>query len=324
MEKLDVHLKKDLKEGGEKQIKEFILKERLIGKEKISGEYEKSKEELKIIETINFLILNEIKKMDVSPKETLSSERVHLVSENIFNQCHPGQQNQVGSYTTETNSILINRDQLKQKLLLFSTILHEVLHYYSFNSFVVSIDSNEVGPYRTGYSLQNFSENINNHEHFRGLTEAVIDKMVQEIIENNKVFLISQKIVSLGEFKKKNDILCYKEEVKVLELVINKITEIKQKSYKEVWIKFKRGLFTGEMMYLRDVDNVFGTGSLRVLSAMLSEGSTKNIDSEQLIYLFDKFFKEEDKEIRNNLARKILSERERLRYFERINKEKIK
>mgnify|MGYP001566357251 CR=1 FL=1 len=103
--------------------------------------------------------------------------------------------------------------------------------------------------------------------------------------------------------------------MKIVRLVIKKVAEKKGITYDEVWKKIKKGYFSGEMMHLRDVEDVFGHGSLRFLGAL---GSGEVLGGRgELNQKFYMYFKTDDKSERNKIAREVLNERERLKYKER-------
>lgn len=88
-------------------------------------------------------------------------------------------------------------------------------------------------------------------------------------------------------------------------------------THEEVFQKIKKGFFTGDMMHLRLIEEVFGPGSLRVLAAMGTEGATKDTDEGELYKKIEEFFLSENQEERNRLADDILATRERLAYKKR-------
>ena len=96
---------------------------------------------------------------------------------------------------------------------------------------------------------------------------------------------------------------------------MEKIAEKNSESKEAVWMRFKKGEFTGEMMHLREVERTFGKGALRVLAALGS--GTRNMKRSKLIEQTESYFKTDDVAAQEKIAKEILIERERLRYDQR-------
>jgi len=63
---------------------------------------------------------------------------------------------------------------------------------------------------------------------------------------------------------KENKDIFYNLPLEILEIVLEKIAKNNKEKPEQVWQRFKKGFFTGEMMHLRDVEKTFGKGALRV------------------------------------------------------------
>jgi hypothetical protein len=73
---------------------------------------------------------------------------------------------------------------------------------------------------------------------------------------------------------------------------------MKGETKEDVWKRFKRGEFTGEMMHLRDVETAFGAHSLEILAMMESRKFNKRIL---------KYFSTKDLIERERIGKKIIS-----------------
>jgi hypothetical protein len=107
--------------------------------------------------------------------------------------------------------------------------------------------------------------------------------------------------------------------MEIIDLVIDKIAAKKGESKDEVWNRFKKGFFDGSMMHLRDVEETFGKGSLRVF-AHIGHYRTNNISEEQEFKannLMRRYFGSDDDKERDKIARQIMLEREHLKYRQR-------
>lgn len=317
MEKSNIHFNK-VPEDKKEIAKKSVIERYEFGATGIDGEYEKNEEELKAISLINDLIQREIKELGVNTPGPINSDRIHFVNQEIADVMQP---KRGGMFLPVLDAIIMNKDKYKDhKFLFYKSILHEIVHHDSFDSIFVMGNDAKMTPYRTGYNSSNIDD-YKTHEHFRGFNEAVTQKMSLEIVNKYKELLVKELNIS-EEDQKEGDRFesFYSNQIEVLDLVINKMSEFYGKDSKEIWIKIKKGMITGEMMHLRDIEKVFGPGSLRFLSAMSSNGSIKKIEGEKLSDNFKNFFMEEDEEKRNAIAKHILSDRELLQYEKIIKK----
>jgi len=302
----------DLEKERQKISEQFTVAKKQK-QEKIEGEYEKTNEEIKLIQVVNDLVRKEISEIGIITEEYASEDRIHLINQEKAKSL---KMDSDGRYHLTGHFILINEDNLEgKKFKAFKVLLHEIIHYYSLHSLAFLKEENNlvIKEYRTGYVSHNPKED--EHEHFRGFNEAVTEKIMEEIIKKNKQYIIDEFNLEKTNFAhRENFDLGYKDEIKILDFIIQKLAEKQNKSPEEIWTKIKRGMFTGEMMHLRDIEKIFGPGSLRFLSAMSSYGSTNEINTEKIYQKIYLFFTEENQIKKNALAKEILSEREFLRY----------
>lgn len=156
------------------------------------------------------------------------------------------------------------------------------------------------------------------HEHLRGFNEAVLERIFHDIAMSNSQNISNFLGVSTQNFLDQlEDRQVYYKESKVLNIIISKMAKYFNQTHEEVFQKIKKGFFTGDMMHLRLIEEVFGPGSLRVLAAMGTEGATKDTDEGELYKKIEEFFLSENQEERNRLADDILATRERLAYKKR-------
>ncbi|MFA6392499.1 MAG: hypothetical protein WCW54_00215 [Candidatus Paceibacterota bacterium] len=186
----------------------------------------------------------------------------------------------------------------------YSTIIHEAIHGKSFHKYELDInkDNSESykineNTYRNGYLLTKNGQ----EDYFRGLNEGVVDKTTMDIL--------------MKEYKDEPDILnkirkilYYMEseyfiEMLTIDSIINKIAKSKNKSTEEIWTQFKKGQFTGDMMHLRDIEDVYTPGSLRILATM--NPRTRMASIKNLLYYT--YFSTRSEFIRKIIENKLLS-----------------
>jgi plasmid maintenance system antidote protein VapI len=205
-------------------------------------------------------------------------------------------------------------------------ILHESLHLLSKQKWLVRRDvgtrhyrvmsperaqrvlaDNELlfWQHRSGYrSFSSYADKRENkqHEHFQGLNEAVIDKLALEIVRKHIDELVQELAITPEE---KAEIGPYYqfEFIEVLDIIIRRLAESMQVSEREIWKEFARGLFTGEMMHLREVELFFGKGALRVLGALGDPELTPF--SKKVIQQVKRYFEIDDKNERKRIAAQL-------------------
>ena len=90
----------------------------------------------------------------------------------------------------------------------------------------------------------------------------------------------------------------------IMESVVGRIAEMEHKPKEEVWDLYKKEQFTGNLMHLRKVEDVYGEGSLRILGEMPAyweeDGKIKK--------LMKKFFVNKDLSVREELLEAIQDE----------------
>ena len=108
----------------------------------------------------------------------------------------------------------------------------------------------------------------------------------------------------------------YQRFIDIVDAIVAKIAERNGESKESVWDRFKRGMYRGEMTHLKEIETIYGKGSLRVLAA-LESGTRRSLVRDEVIEKLGLFFKTDNEQERNKLAQEVLNERERLRYDKR-------
>jgi len=185
----------------------------------------------------------------------------------------------------------------------YSTIIHESIHGEAFHKYELYADESNpesniinLNSYRNGYLLtKNRKE-----DYFRGLNEGVVDKTTMDI-------LIKEYKGEPNLINKIRKILYYIESAYFLEMltvdtIVSKIAKNKDENKNETWARFKREQFNGNMMHLRDIEEIYGVGSLRVLATMNPRVNMKNIKN----LLYYTYFSTQSDFIRKIIENKII------------------
>lgn len=275
--------------------------------------------------------------------ESISPEKIHFLPRHIFRKFFPeAAEESIACSSPESSGIYVNRDNcvdeegFLDRRYLFRVLLHEELEILGYRKYFLETKGTifkriMAERYRQGYRVfhPGYDEE-RAHEHFRGLKEAVIEKMIEEFFERHgkeiegleeRRFVVPEEVYVPGpeETERKERVgekpLEYSAYKDVLERVISKIAMMSHEDEGNVWKIFKKGLFTGEMLHLREVDKVFGTGSLRILAVLGSQGVAKEeLPEQEINYLVREYFETDDLARREKIAEEVLNNEELERY----------
>lgn len=162
-----------------------------------------------------------------------------------------------------------------ESLAIDLTTLHEMIHIQGALRIWFDEDEDVWDVDRTGFRITNRKSG---EMFLRSLNEAVVEKMTREMYVAAKERIPVQPdekeildAIGLRPSGMLHDIIeaagSYSEEIKVLDLVLSGIAEWKGVSEQDVWGIFKKEYFTGKLFFLRDIERVFGKGSLRMLAS---------------------------------------------------------
>lgn len=278
--------------------------------EVLKGELEKTSNEYALINQTESFINNELLRLSLPNNFKIDPKEIHFLPTND-NQ-YKENIGTSGAYSMQTERVYLFKKNEENKKILnkieyfiesyirkifnknikeekFETIIHESIHSSSHHKY---IGDKVPTQYRIGYELikNRVSKNI---KLFEGFNESVVQKTTLDILnhedKNGKEY-INNLIDTM-----------YSEHMFILDQIIKKISIVKNQSQNEVWERFKKAQFTGEMMHLRDVEGAFGPGSLRVLSSIrASEPPHRSL-------LYYTYFSTDNKEAKDIIARILLN-----------------
>jgi len=312
MEKEPIVLGKNLKKSEKRGVKIFIHSRKEKASEPLEKEIKKTKEEIEFIKKVDLYLAQEFSELGLKKNFSLLPSQFHFLPDETFSKKFPGQaKNSIAAFSNlRTDNVYINKSKCARPSL-YKSIIHEAIHLASLHVYYADIKQTKVRIYRTGYQLFNPKEE--EHEHFRGLNEAIIDKMAIEILKKHKDEIIEEFNITPKEQKEKVPI--YKTYIQILNIIIQRLAEKNNKTTAAVWQRFKKGLFTGKMLHLKDIEKTFGKGALRVLAAL--DSSTKNLPEEEIDQKIFQYFATDNQKEKDRIAAEILIERERIRYKQR-------
>jgi hypothetical protein len=273
-------------------------------------EYPKSEIELALINFANKETSILMQEAGLEPYD-IPPENYHLIPPDIYER-FAGETGSRGLASHTKQGVLLNAKYLRNNPVYFgSTVLHETLHLKSHFSVKLK-EKNDVEHYRVGIS--SFGYRGGEHEHFRGLHEAIIAETQKRLLkkmlelpelEKEKNWLESDEAKAakkkLAEEKQiaeddiiwidKNDIndwqaIEYSEQRAVLAYLCSEIQKEFSEQYKnpdDVYKLFLKAHFTGRLLEIAKlVEKTFGKGSFRMLGNMTDDPQSGILHLESL------------------------------------------
>lgn len=319
---------KNLSEKWMEKASNYIEKSKEEGLKRIDGEYDKDSTEINFIEMVNNVLREELNEMQIEGSKFVAPDQIHSLNDETYQKMFG---NSAGTHLFFDDAIYINRDSIfknanSPSIKHLKVILHEIIHSYAFRKYYVNIDKEikhtNYSGYRYGYQVEHPYEL--NHLHFQGFNEAVTEEITSEMEQKYFVGILQKlnfpqddlKEVALGVDRNPT----YEKQREILLTIIKRIANTKQESEQSIWQQIKGGYFTGEMMYLRDIEKVFGKGSLRVLAAMdcgMKDNPPIPKYRQKINNRILEYFETSGEENREEIAHSILNERERMKYINR-------
>lgn len=278
------------------------------GAQPIDGEYEKTEEILRFIGMINRCLGEEFRELGIDGYTSIEPGRFHIMSRKAY-EALPESEGKIGFHSVTGWAAYLDGDV--EKLVLYKTMIHEAVHVCSRSAYkIVGHESGySMNEYRSGYRSMGFPDRRSGwHEHLRGVNEGVVDIFTLDII-----FGHAEEFSGFFSEKDRETTLFVYSYVRLLESIMRKIAEYRQEDVLETRKRFKRGVMTGEMMHLRDVERVFGPGALRMLAAAYS--GTRDLESSEVDEKLFRYFETDDKNEQDEIANDILNDRELEEYY---------
>ncbi|MES2059518.1 MAG: hypothetical protein V4438_00645 [Patescibacteria group bacterium] len=243
------------------------------------------KVDLDTFKLTNKIIGEEFERLGLPAYKPLDVNRIHFIGNKLpwvqrnFNPVSSG------NYVSKQQAVYVRKFEVGimkalswipavkrySQMLDAKSILHESIHAAGHRKFVSAGDAGEPEEYRVGYSLK---RNLGEELKMVGFNEAVVQTLTIELMKRNRAkfegvlgFGVSDRIIE--------EMDGYEKYRKILDQIINKVAERKSLSPDVVKDEIYRGHFTGEMMHLRGIEEVFGKDSLEILSLLHDQNDRK-------------------------------------------------
>lgn len=269
------------------------------GEKPMEGEQEKTEEEIRMIESANEMMAEELHSIGIEDYKPLPPQKVHFFSAETFRKKFPDFEGSAFFLATSDN-ICVDRSATDSQARVFSTLLHEFIHRAS--SFHKFYADRHKGVYdaRSGYRIRSPWKGPERERRLLGFNEIMNDYTVFKIMAKNQ-----EKLKDFGITPEdvRGPLYTWMRYTAILELVVKKIASRKNISNLQVFTDLERGQFQKNILVLKEVERAFGREALRILSLLGTLGEeSRDAELESLI---KRFFSEEDKTKRAEIQKEI-------------------
>lgn len=276
--------KSNVPENEKDDLETHLHRKQYRSKDPVSEkEIEKTFENKELIDLANKSVLEAIKNLGLDVPVAFDSVRVHIIPADFQSRTLEDSQ---GQYQSVEDRIVVRKQ--KNNLQFFKVMVHELLHAYSWNKFYIkeTEEGFRGGTKRSGYA---YSSKENQDEiQFQGLTEAIIEDFQREItykhaeeltgLTTDEKSILEIKALNWNSYPFERDILHY---------AVDRLAKENNLEDSEIWQKLRRGLFTGEMMFLRMFEKTFGPDTLKILAKF---GGSGQMEDEETYKKFKEYF----------------------------------
>lgn len=265
---------KNLEEDDVKKATTDIVDYREKFLQKMDGELEKTPEELKFIKFADKSLREEYKELDIEEKNPrFKPEQFHIYPEKQYINRFSNFSNRGvdAFYDPDTDGVIFKKSN--DRISLYYNILHEGIHVDSFHKYLINKDTGKTSTYRTGYLITDERKSDQENKYFerlRLINEAIVEKTTRDVFRKNINKFINDFAITEEEIKKSRHYTLYDCILDVMENIVAEVAKKKGENQNTIWRRLKRGLFTGEMMHLRDFEKYADKGLLNKLANIKS------------------------------------------------------
>jgi hypothetical protein len=266
-------------------------------------EKEKESDRRQLIAVASRIMTEHFRRLEIPLRKTFPRECFCFLSEEEFDMRFPDMKGAAGRHGEGEGIFLVERGTMAEKLL---TLLHEMTHE-------VAIRQSEVNPHgdimvsHNGYKMRKrVANDLQGRElrsYFDALNEAVVEMSAIHLVTSFQEE-IEQAGVSREEIEHALERRHYRDAVMVVQAIILGMVGDDDRAQRTRWGEIERGQYTGEMKWVREIDRVFGAGSLRVLDALIAT-PTSDADREKNALIL-RYFQSKSAEDRSALRSEIL------------------
>lgn len=256
---------------GQESFKARKRQEWLPNKEK-----EKTQEELAIVSMVNDLTNKILRKYGLESFD-VPPENIHITKTNFITKLLGFLSDSTVQGKFYNNQEAIEITDPAYRLGLAKTMLHEVIHFKSYNALQIRTDGNPIpSNYRLGVRVvSRDGENI----YFKNLNEAITELLAKEYLEK----IVGHPMFTQDVERYREDEMLhraigegsYYNEIEVFNTLIDRLFERNKEAFgdrKEVFDVFAKAMMVGNILPIgRLIDNTFGSGVFRKIGELDSD-----------------------------------------------------
>ena len=269
------------------------------GKQSFPSEREKTEKEKNSIETSDVLLRMMFDRFKIPyDKKLVSPEQVHFFTKENFEKEFGNVPVDAGGFhRARQNTVCLkdgneNAPEGEKEIFDVSDVAHECIHLASkhkYQGVVGKDDSVTPGQYRVGYDMTtienkkeiskfkgfNEIENKKAISKFRGFNEGVVC-ITQHFLFSDFSEELEKRTGITKEMRQMSHYSRYSQNQNIVFDIAEAIGKYRKESPMRSVYRIIKGQFTGEMAHLRDIDDIFGKGSLDLLAEYQSVSGTKD------------------------------------------------
>ena len=235
-----------------------------------SQEAERTEWHERMIALTTALIHDECERLGISDMIGPSSDRfIFLQAEDYYQEIEDDYEASA-FYSPDRRFSVLNVDGPRTDL--FAEQMHESIHAHSFHSFMSLPEHTVLGCRRIGIAMEPPTQNAR----FTGANEAVTERLRLKLCRDHQDDIQKTMEFTDEEITEVIRGKSYPRFIELLDLINDRIADENHTTRDEIWDMWTKAMITGEMMSLRQVERVWGEGSLRILSML---GYDKKIDA---------------------------------------------
>lgn len=277
----------------------------------IPGEQEKTERDILRVETVREFLGKLFERLNLPQEQCfIEPNQIHFLSKEAFEENFAHMESGVGGFfRVGDRAIFMNEAMLPgdepvdEELLKLSDLSHESIHLASHSKTLANARPDHTvsfGNYRTGYQIVNVGEDDSK---FKGFNEGVVC-VTDRLMLSGEAEEIKKRFNLTDEQMQKVGLNAYVQNQMLVHIINAKIAEYRKENPSTSMTRIVRGQFTGDMMHLRDVEDIYGKGSLDLLSKYQSS-SDPELNERRDALIFE-YFGSENPEERVGLKEKIL------------------
>lgn len=248
----------------------------------------------RMITVTSTVIRRECERLGISSIEGIPADHFIFVSSDEYHQHVSEDYYSRALYFYDRRLALLNAETPRN--ILFTQQMHESIHAYSYHDSMVFPEKKEVLNRRVGVSMIPPTQG----SRFNGLNEAVTERLRWKLSGIHRKKIQKTMEFSDDEMVDITHAKAYSKYIALLDSINDRIAEEMHTTRDACWDMWTKAMITGEMMSLRQIERVWGEGSLRILSML---GYDKKIDAKVF-----KFFGTMSHDAAEKIRRELLAE----------------